>query len=158
MCWNCLSMYVYIYRHIEVGPSIDQHLDQGLISSCTRIHQRSHSLSDEGKRAMSRSKGRNIFMRQWFRYYFWMWFPMYSAACTPLSTERDRWSVPGRPCCWPRLAPAGRWLGLWGPCAHSWASESPGPGGTCPWQLWSPDVWRSWSNTLAWWRQKTQRE
>ena len=40
-------VFNHIYRHIQVGPGIDQHLDQGLVSSCAGVHQRRHPLCDK---------------------------------------------------------------------------------------------------------------
>lgn len=37
----------HIYRHVQVGPGIDQHLDQGLVSSRAGVHQRRHPLRDK---------------------------------------------------------------------------------------------------------------
>lgn len=35
-----------VYRNIKVGAGVDQHLDQGLVSGCAGVHQRSHALRD----------------------------------------------------------------------------------------------------------------
>lgn len=49
--------------------------------------------------------------------------------------SRQRHPIPGHPYCWPRLAPADRWLDQWDLCVHSSACENPNLVGTCLWQL-----------------------
>lgn len=52
----CLQLVESVYRHIQVGSSVNQHLHQSLIASCTRIHQRRHPLRQEGTEVRHRRR------------------------------------------------------------------------------------------------------